>query len=159
MLQPCIVYIIWRLKEFLYVFIITLFIVLLKKNSLPFLYVYAFLGGGGWFGKQALVLVFVLLLARTADLKTWNPQRERAGRTLPLPVSLRHAAGDRAHPHLMHELSREVRRHGSCSHVFFLHSSTGPGPLSNILQSHCCWCNWVMNSVIYILMSVFNAAS
>lgn len=88
MLQPCIVYIIWRLKRILYVFI-TLFIVLLKKKKLAIFICFCFF----WVGKQALLLVFVLLLARTADLKTGNSQRrrERAGRTLPLTVSPRTA--------------------------------------------------------------------
>lgn len=154
MLQPCIVYIIWRLKEFLYVFIITLFIVL-KKNSLPFLYVYAFLGGGVvW--KTSLGFSVCTAAGQNSWSEGMKPT-ERASRTH--SSSSRLPAPRRALSHLMHELSKEVGRHGSCSRVFFLHSSTGPGPLSNILQSHCCWCDWVMNSVISILMSVFNAAS
>lgn len=89
MLQPCIVYIIWRLKEFLYVFIITLFIVLLKKNSLPFLYVYAFLRGG-W--KTSLGFSVCTAAGQNSWSEDMKPT-ERASRThssssrLPAPCS------------------------------------------------------------------------
>lgn len=86
-----------------------------------------------WVGKQALLLVFVLLLARTADLKTWNPQREgeKEQDALFLWLSLQGAAATER-PHLAHELSKAnqeaVRHDGSCSHISLLLRSTVPGP-------------------------------
>lgn len=120
------VYIIWRLKRFLYVFI-TLFIVLLKKKACHFYMFMLF-----WVGKQALLLVFVLLLARTADLKTWNPQRdgEKEQDALFLLLSL-HGTAATERSHLAHELSdanQEAASHNSCSHVSLLHSGRVPGP-------------------------------
>lgn len=85
-----------------------------------------------WVGKQALLLVFVLLLARTADLKTWNPQRdgEKEQDALFLLLSL-HGTAATERSRLAHELSnanQEAARHNSCSHVSLLHSCTVPGP-------------------------------
>lgn len=60
-----ILYIIWRLKRILYVFI-TLIIVLLKEKSLPFLYVYALF----WVGKESLA--FSVCTAAGQNSSFWD---------------------------------------------------------------------------------------
>ena len=78
---------------------------------------------GGW-KKKALLLVFVLLLARTAHFETFNRvrerERERKGYTPPLLLSLAwHCATETQPrpPRVVSELGKaylEVLRRGSC---------------------------------------------
>lgn len=96
-------------------------------------------GGGGW--KTNLAFSVLLLLARTADLKTWT---NRAGRTRPRP-----------RPRPVAPCS--TQRDG----VLTWHMSSAKQPTlgdmvpalmppPHVLQSLCCWCDRVMNSVISI---------
>jgi len=75
----------------LYVFI-TLIIVLLKKKSLPFLYVYAFFWGGGLEKKALVFSVRTAAGQNSSMLRHWESEREEGPlfflRTQPQPPRL-----------------------------------------------------------------------